>query len=142
MPLYGRVEPILQSETERARESVQGATTLWSPAQARGQEVVRPAAFDAAFRGGLVGRASAMLEPREGSGPPQQVSLQEGFRDPERHQRWAGLFEQLDTNKDGRVDINELREGLARMGMEASPQAEQVSGGRQGWTEHRSAVDR
>ncbi|KAM3848414.1 mitochondrial adenyl nucleotide antiporter SLC25A23-like [Vipera latastei] len=66
-----------------------------------------------------------MLEPREGSGPPQQVSLQEGFRDPERHQRWAGLFEQLDTNKDGRVDINELREGLARMGMEASPQAEQ-----------------
>ncbi|KAL7988327.1 hypothetical protein Chor_007246 [Crotalus horridus] len=66
-----------------------------------------------------------MLEPREGSGPPQQVSLQEGFRDHERHQRWAGLFEQLDTNKDGRVDINELREGLARMGMEASPQAEQ-----------------
>ncbi|XP_034290329.1 mitochondrial adenyl nucleotide antiporter SLC25A23-like isoform X1 [Pantherophis guttatus] len=66
-----------------------------------------------------------MLEPREGSGPPQQVSLQEGFRDPERHQRWASLFEQLDTNKDGRVDINELREGLARMGMEAGPQAEQ-----------------
>ncbi|ETE71259.1 Calcium-binding mitochondrial carrier protein SCaMC-3, partial [Ophiophagus hannah] len=66
-----------------------------------------------------------MLEPREGSGPPQQVSLQEGFRDPERRQRWASLFEQLDTNKDGRVDINELREGLARMGMEAGPQAEQ-----------------
>ncbi|XP_058024514.1 mitochondrial adenyl nucleotide antiporter SLC25A23-like isoform X1 [Ahaetulla prasina] len=66
-----------------------------------------------------------MLEPREGSGPPKQVSLQEGFRDPERHQRWASLFEQLDTNKDGRVDINELREGLARMGMEAGPQAEQ-----------------
>ncbi|XP_070597660.1 mitochondrial adenyl nucleotide antiporter SLC25A23-like isoform X2 [Erythrolamprus reginae] len=66
-----------------------------------------------------------MLEPREGSGPPQQVSLQEGDHDPERHQRWASLFEQLDTNKDGRVDINELREGLARMGMEAGPQAEQ-----------------
>uniref|UniRef100_A0A8C6XAA8 EF-hand domain-containing protein n=1 Tax=Naja naja TaxID=35670 RepID=A0A8C6XAA8_NAJNA len=54
-----------------------------------------------------------------------QIKFTKGFRDPERRQRWASLFEQLDTNKDGRVDINELREGLARMGMEAGPQAEQ-----------------
>ncbi|XP_061469886.1 mitochondrial adenyl nucleotide antiporter SLC25A23-like isoform X2 [Rhineura floridana] len=65
-----------------------------------------------------------MLGPRERSGP-RQVILQENSRDPDRHQRWANLFEQLDTNKDGRVDINELREGLARMGMDASSHAEQ-----------------
>ncbi|XP_066470907.1 mitochondrial adenyl nucleotide antiporter SLC25A23-like [Tiliqua scincoides] len=61
-----------------------------------------------------------MRKPQEGSGPPQ-----ESPRDPDRRQRWASLFEQLDTNKDGRVDINELREGLARMGMDAGSHAEQ-----------------
>uniref|UniRef100_A0A452H4J9 EF-hand domain-containing protein n=1 Tax=Gopherus agassizii TaxID=38772 RepID=A0A452H4J9_9SAUR len=43
-------------------------------------------------------------------------------RDPERRKRWAELFDQLDTNKDGRVDINELREGLARSSWPLSPQ--------------------
>ncbi|KAJ6657661.1 hypothetical protein lerEdw1_002162 [Lerista edwardsae] len=65
-----------------------------------------------------------MRKPREGSGP-WQLPPQESPRDPDRHQRWASLFEQLDTNKDGRVDINELREGLARMGMDAGAHAEQ-----------------
>ncbi|XP_036097448.1 calcium-binding mitochondrial carrier protein SCaMC-3 isoform X2 [Molossus molossus] len=36
--------------------------------------------------------------------------------DAERRQRWGRLFEELDRNKDGRVDVNELRQGLARLG--------------------------
>ncbi|XP_069460454.1 mitochondrial adenyl nucleotide antiporter SLC25A23-like [Ambystoma mexicanum] len=48
-----------------------------------------------------------------------------GHRDPEKEQRWARLFAQLDANKDGRVDINELREGLAMMGMHSVINAEE-----------------
>ncbi|XP_076977062.1 mitochondrial adenyl nucleotide antiporter SLC25A23 isoform X1 [Tamandua tetradactyla] len=39
-----------------------------------------------------------------------------GPGDAERRQRWGRLFEELDTNKDGRVDVHELRQGLARLG--------------------------
>uniref|UniRef100_A0AAX7UPB7 EF-hand domain-containing protein n=1 Tax=Astatotilapia calliptera TaxID=8154 RepID=A0AAX7UPB7_ASTCA len=38
--------------------------------------------------------------------------------DPEREKRYAELFEQLDLNKDGRVDINELKTGLATRGLQ------------------------
>ncbi|KAM4675015.1 mitochondrial adenyl nucleotide antiporter SLC25A23-like [Discoglossus pictus] len=46
-------------------------------------------------------------------------------KDPERESRYSLLFSQLDANKDGRVDINELREGLAAMGMRPCNNAEQ-----------------
>ncbi|XP_075715283.1 uncharacterized protein LOC142750231 isoform X2 [Rhinoderma darwinii] len=44
----------------------------------------------------------------------------------DREKRYTVLFNQLDANKDGHVDINELREGLAAMGMKACNNAEQV----------------
>ncbi|XP_040892721.1 calcium-binding mitochondrial carrier protein SCaMC-3-like isoform X2 [Toxotes jaculatrix] len=37
--------------------------------------------------------------------------------DLEREKRWAELFDQLDLNKDGRIDILELRAGLAGQGL-------------------------
>ncbi|XP_069623400.1 mitochondrial adenyl nucleotide antiporter SLC25A23-like isoform X1 [Ranitomeya imitator] len=43
----------------------------------------------------------------------------------EREQRYAALFRQLDSNKDGHVDINELREGLEALGMRGCGNAEQ-----------------
>ncbi|KAF7240168.1 Calcium-binding mitochondrial carrier protein SCaMC-3, partial [Varanus komodoensis] len=101
-------------------------------AQPPGGHRQEPAAAFAA--GGLAASSTgAMLGPQEGAVPRRrrqqqqsQVSAaQESPRDPDRQQRWASLFEQLDTNKDGRVDINELREGLARMGMDAGSHAEQ-----------------
>ncbi|KAE8620159.1 hypothetical protein XENTR_v10010124 [Xenopus tropicalis] len=45
--------------------------------------------------------------------------------DPDREKRYALLFSQLDSNRDGRVDINELREGLQALGMTPCHNAEQ-----------------
>uniref|UniRef100_A0A4W4EA08 EF-hand domain-containing protein n=1 Tax=Electrophorus electricus TaxID=8005 RepID=A0A4W4EA08_ELEEL len=46
--------------------------------------------------------------------------------EPEREKRWAELFDQLDLNKDGRIDINELRAGLDAWGVVQSD-VEEVS---------------
>lgn len=43
----------------------------------------------------------------------------------DRERRYAELFTQLDLNKDGRVDINELRTGLAARGLHRG-EAEEV----------------
>ncbi|KAF7698278.1 calcium-binding mitochondrial carrier protein SCaMC-3b [Silurus meridionalis] len=43
----------------------------------------------------------------------QDESSSEG----EREKRWAQLFHQLDVNQDGRIDVNELRSGLAAWGV-------------------------
>ncbi|KAM6972518.1 mitochondrial adenyl nucleotide antiporter SLC25A23 [Aplochiton taeniatus] len=37
--------------------------------------------------------------------------------DPEREKRWTALFNELDLNKDGRIDIHELGTGLAARGL-------------------------
>ncbi|KAG5832581.1 hypothetical protein ANANG_G00292640 [Anguilla anguilla] len=52
-----------------------------------------------------------------------------GAADPEREKRWAELFEQIDLNKDGRIDVNELRTGLAARGFLRSNVEEIVQAG-------------
>uniref|UniRef100_UPI00398F8B66 mitochondrial adenyl nucleotide antiporter SLC25A24-like isoform X1 n=2 Tax=Pristiophorus japonicus TaxID=55135 RepID=UPI00398F8B66 len=46
-------------------------------------------------------------------------------QDAEREKKWAELFQQFDTNKDGRVDMTELGEGLRSMGMLTRADTEQ-----------------
>uniref|UniRef100_A0A8C2ESC5 Solute carrier family 25 member 23b n=1 Tax=Cyprinus carpio TaxID=7962 RepID=A0A8C2ESC5_CYPCA len=50
-----------------------------------------------------------------------------GVSDPEREKRWAELFDQLDLNKDGRIDVNELRSGLTAWGISEVDEIVRVS---------------
>ncbi|XP_052402773.1 calcium-binding mitochondrial carrier protein SCaMC-3 isoform X3 [Carassius gibelio] len=55
-----------------------------------------------------------------------RARCQDSGVDPERERLWAELFAQLDLNKDGRIDVNELRVGLAARGMSWSSVEEQI----------------
>ncbi|KAJ8363086.1 hypothetical protein SKAU_G00119170 [Synaphobranchus kaupii] len=51
---------------------------------------------------------------------------QDNGTDPEGEKRWAELFEQLDLNKDGRIDVHELRTWLTARGQPKSAVEEQI----------------
>nr|XP_014699116.2 calcium-binding mitochondrial carrier protein SCaMC-3 isoform X1 [Equus asinus] len=64
-----------------------------------------------------------------------------GPGDAERRQRWSRLFEELDRNKDGRVDVHELRQGLARLGAGDPDRSAQQGISREGDTDPDGGLD-
>ena len=45
----------------------------------------------------------------------------------EDEERFGQLFEQLDRNRDGKLDVQELREGIERLGLPSTTGTAQVS---------------
>ena len=45
----------------------------------------------------------------------------------EDEKRFAQLFEQLDRNRDGKLDLKELKEGIERLGLPSTSGTAQVS---------------
>ncbi|XP_062866449.1 mitochondrial adenyl nucleotide antiporter SLC25A23 isoform X2 [Trichomycterus rosablanca] len=64
---------------------------------------------------------------------------QEGAVDPERERLWSALFDELDTNKDGRIDVAELKAGLCARGVLSRSSAEEIV--REGDTDHDGQLD-
>ena len=51
----------------------------------------------------------------------------------EDEERFARLFEQLDRNRDGKLDLQELREGIERLGLPSKTGTAQVDRSRAIW---------